>query len=64
MSAIPWGELLAAALKMGLAPDAFWRTSLREWRLITAAAQSEALGRAEFEALARAYGDGEINDAG
>lgn len=64
MSAVPWGALLAAALKMGLTPEEFWRTSVREWRLMAATTQSETMGRAEFEALVRACSGREMNDAG
>jgi uncharacterized phage protein (TIGR02216 family) len=41
---------------MGIAPEAFWRLSLKEWRALTTA-QSEALGRAGFEDLARRIPD-------
>lgn len=59
---IPWGELLTAALRMGLAPAAFWRTSLAEWLLLMADAKGgETMGRAEFEALVRACGEMEVN---
>lgn len=57
---IPWGGLMAAGLRMGLAPDAFWRTSLAEWRLLIAGAPGgEAMGRAQFEVLLRAFEDTE-----
>ena len=60
---IPWGELLAAALRIGLTPAAFWRTSLAEWRLLMADAKGgETMGRAEFEALARACGEMEVEN--
>ena len=61
---IPWGGLLAAALRIGLAPEAFWRISLAEWRLLIAGAQGgEVMGRMEFEALLRACGELEVKDA-
>ncbi len=54
----PWPELLRlAALRFGLAPDAFWRLSLVEWRALVDA-PSGALNRAGLEALARAWPDG------
>ncbi|MEO0982691.1 MAG: phage tail assembly chaperone [Pseudomonadota bacterium] len=47
---LPWGEMLRAALAAGIAPSAFWRLSLREWRWLAAGAD-EALSRADFEQL-------------
>lgn len=55
---IPWGGLLAAAMRMGLAPEAFWRTSVAEWRLLMEAGHAgEPMSRVEFEALVRACGE-------
>lgn len=51
-----WPALLRAALRMGIAPEAFWRLSLAEWRALTSA-PSEALTRAGFEELARRFPD-------
>ena len=31
----PWGGMLRAAARLGLGPEAFWRLSLREWRMLT-----------------------------
>lgn len=60
---IPWGGLLAAALRMGLAPEVFWRTSLAEWRLLMAGMQAGGtMGRAELDALLRACGEMEGKD--
>lgn len=53
----PWPKLLSTAMSLGLAPDAFWRLSVREWRAIVALQSLSALSRAELEALARAYPD-------
>jgi len=52
----PWPALLQLALRMGIAPEAFWRLSLKEWRAL-ASAGGEALGRAGFEDLARRFPD-------
>ena len=41
---------------MGIAPEAFWRLSLAEWRALTAQ-ESDALSRGDFEALSRRYPD-------
>ena len=57
MSLLPWAELMASAAQMGLPPEAFWRTSLREWRLLRAAQQEKAMERGELEALLRLYPD-------
>ncbi|CAN5340502.1 hypothetical protein BH09PSE2_BH09PSE2_03470 [soil metagenome] len=45
--------LRLAALRLGVAPAAFWGLSLREWRALTATNRGEAgpLGRASFDAL-------------
>ncbi len=54
---IPWpGLLRLAALRFGLAPDAFWRLSLVEWRAL-ADEPADTLNRAGLEALARAWPD-------
>lgn len=50
--------MLRAALGWGVAPAAFWRLSLKEWRALTQAPQEAApLARNEFEALARRFPD-------
>jgi uncharacterized phage protein (TIGR02216 family) len=38
----PWGELLRAAAGLGVEPQAFWRLSLREWRMLTARPEGPA----------------------
>lgn len=54
----PWpGLLRLAALRFGIAPDAFWRLSLVEWRALVDE-PSGALNRAALETLARAWPDG------
>ena len=50
--------MLRAALSAGIAPDAFWRLSLREWRWL-AGERGEAMSRAQLAALMGAYPDGE-----
>lgn len=53
--------MLRLGLAMGLAPEAFWRLSLREWRMLTEPAAGpstgRALGRAELERMAEAWPD-------
>lgn len=56
MSLLPWERLLGAAARMGIAPEAFWRMSLKEWRMIVGQ-QEKSLGRGELDALARLYPD-------
>jgi len=56
----PWGEMLRAAARLGVAPDAFWRLSLREWRMLTERPVGAApLGRRDFERMAEAWPDSE-----
>ncbi len=54
----PWGEMLRAAAGLGVGPQAFWRLSLREWRMLTARPRAAGpLGRNEFERMAEAWPD-------
>lgn len=54
----PWGAMLQAAVRMGVMPEAFWRLSLKEWRmLMTAPAQASPMGRADFERIVEAWPD-------
>ncbi|MDZ4759641.1 MAG: phage tail assembly chaperone [Alphaproteobacteria bacterium] len=53
MSAMPWGALLRAAARMGIPPEAFWRMSLAEWRLMAGAGANAAMTRAELEEMER-----------
>lgn len=59
MSLLPWGALLAAAARIGVTPEAFWRLSLAEWRLMAAegARAPVAMARAELDALAARFPD-------
>lgn len=55
----PWGEMLRLAATMGVAPEAFWRLSLREWRMLTQAPRGTArLGREELARLMEVWPDG------
>jgi uncharacterized phage protein (TIGR02216 family) len=51
----PWGAMLRAALSAGIAPEAFWRLSLREWRWL--AAQGDGMSRGRMMALMEAFPD-------
>ncbi len=54
----PWPAMLRlAAMRFAIAPDAFWRLSLAEWRALTAEPAPAALTRAAFEALASRFPD-------
>jgi len=57
MAKTPWPLLLAAALRLGLTPEQFWRLSLREWRALNTPQLGEALSRSTFDALARRFPD-------
>ena len=52
-----WAAMLRLGLAMGLAPEAFWKLSLREWRMLTEPAAGSSLGRAELERMAEAWPD-------
>lgn len=50
--------MLRGAVQAGVTAPDFWRLSLKEWRLLTAApAEGLPLGRREFEQLAEAWPD-------
>ena len=53
-----WAGRLRLALRMGVAPEAFWRLSLAEWRAMTEADGSPVLGRSELMRLLAAHPDG------
>lgn len=52
-----WSVILRAGLRLGLAPEAVWRLSVREWRILSGAG-SEAMTRRRFEALTARFADG------
>lgn len=53
----PWREMLIEASRIGLPPEAFWRLSVREWRMLTAPYGDTRLGRLELEALLEGWPD-------
>lgn len=55
-----WARSLRLALSLGLAPEAFWRLSLIEWRMLTEAPPSPVLTRAGLDALIARYPDKEL----
>ena len=50
-------RLRLAAERFGVAPEAFWRLSLPEWRALTQDAAPAVLPRARLEAMAREHPD-------
>ncbi len=50
--------MLSCALQLGVAPAAFWRLSVKEWRALVQPAAPTTLTRAAFEDLARRFPDG------
>lgn len=54
----PWGEMLRSAARLGVAPEGFWRLSLREWRMLTARPGGGApMGRKDLMRMAEAWPD-------
>ncbi len=53
-----WGEMLWTATRLGVGPEAFWRLSLREWRMLTERPGGVVpIGRLDFERMAEAWPD-------
>lgn len=52
-----WAGRLRFAMRLGIAPEAFWRLSLAEWRALTEAEGAPAISRRELDALLSAYPD-------
>jgi uncharacterized phage protein (TIGR02216 family) len=54
-----WAPMLRAALAIGIGPEAFWRLSLKEWRMLTEAERGPApMGRGRLDALMERWPDG------
>ncbi|WP_419318012.1 phage tail assembly chaperone [Caulobacter sp. ErkDOM-E] len=54
-----WPEALRLAVRLNIAPQAFWRLSLREWRMLTAAPVAPVLTRPCLDALIARFPDKE-----
>ncbi|MEM7766443.1 MAG: phage tail assembly chaperone [Pseudomonadota bacterium] len=54
---MPWAEMMRAALRLGIAPQAFWRLSLREWMWLSEAAPGAGLNRSGLAALMEDHPD-------
>lgn len=53
-----WSEMLQAAARMGVGPEAFWRLSWKEWRMLKAGpVQAPPLGRSELERMREMWPD-------
>lgn len=53
-----WGAALRlATLRLAIAPEAFWRLSLVEWRALTEAPAAPILSRAALDALIARFPD-------
>ena len=52
---LPWGEMLRAALALGIAPEVFWRLSVREWRWLCQG--GEAPSRGDLAMMMKDYPD-------
>jgi uncharacterized phage protein (TIGR02216 family) len=50
--------MLRTAVALGVQPEAFWRLSLKEWRMLTERAQAPAMGRTAMEGLMARWPDG------
>jgi uncharacterized phage protein (TIGR02216 family) len=50
--------MLRTAVALGIQPEAFWRLSLKEWRMLTERAGEPTLGRDGLEALMARWPDG------
>ncbi len=52
-----WAGMLRAAVAMGISPEAFWRLSVREWRMLTVARGPRPMGRHDLDEMMRAWPD-------
>lgn len=52
--------LRLAVLRLGIAPEAFWRLSLAEWRALVEAPAAPVLTRAGLDALIARFPDEEV----
>ncbi|MBU1346627.1 MAG: phage tail assembly chaperone [Alphaproteobacteria bacterium] len=58
--ATAWGAMLRTAGAFGIAPEGFWRLSLKEWRMLTETSSGAGpMGRAAFEQLMKTWPDGD-----
>ncbi|MDP3801337.1 MAG: phage tail assembly chaperone [Phenylobacterium sp.] len=54
----PWSEMLRVAARLGVGPEAFWRLSLREWRMLTERpGRTAPIGREDLRRMTEAWPD-------
>jgi uncharacterized phage protein (TIGR02216 family) len=54
-----WAPMLRAALALGIPPGAFWRLSLKEWRMLTEVERGPApMERGRLDELMGRWPDG------
>ena len=54
-----WGAMLRQALGIGIMPEAFWRLSLREWRMLTeSVGEGVSLPRGVMDEMMERWPDG------
>lgn len=56
-----WSQALRLAAALNIAPEAFWRLSLKEWRSLTEPPEAPAPRRADLAALIDRYPDEETS---
>ncbi|MBN8552268.1 MAG: phage tail assembly chaperone [Caulobacterales bacterium] len=49
--------MLRLSARLGLMPEAFWRLSLKEWRMLTRGDEATPMSRADLKALAQRWPD-------
>ncbi len=54
---LPWADMMRRATGWGIAPEAFWRLSVREWLWLTTTPDIP-FGPTDLEALMEAHPDG------
>jgi len=58
MAETEWGAMLRTAVALGVAPEGFWRLSLKEWRMLTAQSPGVVpMARGDVEALMKVWPD-------
>jgi len=58
MAETAWGSMLRVAATLGVGPEAFWRLSLKEWRMLTApSAAGRRIARRDLDEMIRAWPD-------
>lgn len=56
-----WAGMMRAALALGIGPEAFWRLSLKEWRMLMAAERGPGpMGRGRLDELMGRWPDGGV----